>query len=238
MAMRQPVQGWIYHPRWDITFLILSFIVAFTPYAAYLAFGGNLFDNAETVGTSAYNARVFTNTLVAVFIGGPHMYATFTRTLMDPVVFARKKYLYIFTAIAVPIFVFSMAIISYTTYVWLLTIFFGMASVHALHQIMWISGAYDLSRNRAATMFSKFIDYGVVFASLYPVPIWKMVNGNFRIGPVSLAINDLVYGWNWLAYAAWAFFRCHGVSFHCKISKRMASRYTSPRQDTAHLCHG
>ena len=204
--MRQQVQGWIYHPRWDLTFLVASCVLAFSPYLAYLLFGGNLFDSADLVGTAAYNARVFVNTLVAVFIGGPHMYATFTRTMMDPVVFNRKKTLYIVTAIAVPLFVFGMAILSYETYVWLLTIFFGMASIHALHQIMWISGAYDLSKKTKAAIISKAIDYGVVFASLYPVPVWKMVNGNFNIGPISLKINELVYGWHWLGYLVFAFF--------------------------------
>lgn len=193
-------QGWLYNPRWDLTFLVFSAIIALAPYTAFLLFGGNLTDPAETVGTTAYNARVFTNLLVAIFIGGPHMYATFTRTMMDPTVFAKKKWLYISTAILIPLFVFGMAIYSYDSYVWLLTIFFGLASIHALHQVIWISGAYDMASKRTIKIWSQLIDFGVVFLSLYPIPVWKMVTGNFRVGPVDLKINEFINGWHWLGY--------------------------------------
>ena len=181
-------------------------MIALVPYGVYLLFGGNLFNEAGQIGSSAYNARLLVNTLVAVFIGGPHMYATFTRTMMNPVTFNKKKNLYIITSLLVPLFVFGMAVFSYESYVWLLTVFFGMASIHALHQIVWMCGAYDQKSGKRYSRISKLIDYGVVFSSLYPVAIWRMTQGNFKIGPISLKINELVLGWDWLAILAFGLF--------------------------------
>lgn len=197
---------WLKSPKWDLSLLTFSALLAFVPYLVFVLLGGDFDSVANQEGTTAYNARLVVNTVVLVLIGGPHMYATFTRTLMDPVTFSRKKRLYISTAILIPTVVISMAVMSYETYVWLLTIFFAMASLHALHQIIWISGAYDLKSGIKVSRFSKIVDYGVVFMSLYPLPVWYMTQGTLLIGPVNLKTNELILGYELIAYAVGAIF--------------------------------
>lgn len=196
---RQPfVQPWLNSARWDLGFLILSIFIAAIPYSIYVVFGGQAFEAATVKGTSAYNARLFVNNLVAIFIGGPHMYATFTRTLMDRG-FLRKRFWFVASSVVVPVTVFAMAVWSYETYVWLLSIFFTLASLHALQQIIWLTEAYNIKAKLALSWKSRCIDYGVVLMSLYPIAVYKMARGEFKIGPVELKYNSIVAGWYWLA---------------------------------------
>jgi hypothetical protein len=197
-AMAQP---WLHSPRWDLTFLILSILLAGVPYAAYFLFGGSATDSAAAKGTLAYNARLLVNTLVTFLVGGPHMYATFTRTILDPQYLRRRKW-FLLSTIAVPIFVVVMAVWSYQSYVWLLSIFFAAASLHALYQLIWLTEAYNVKARLAFTWRSRLIDYGVVITSLYPIATYRMVLGQFKIGSVELKYNAIISGWYWLAALA------------------------------------
>lgn len=197
-AREAAAQPWLHSAQWDLSFLILSVLIAAIPYSIYILFGGQALQSASVKGTSAYNARVLVNNLVAVFIGGPHMYATFTRTIMDRD-FLRKRFWFIASSVLVPITVITMAVLSYETYVWLLSIFFALASLHALQQIIWLTEAYNLKARLAMSLKSRLIDYGVVLTSLYPIAVYKMVRGEFKIGPVELKYNAIIAGWTWLA---------------------------------------
>src|SRR5215469_12542247 len=77
-------QPWLRSARWDLALLVGSVGLAIIPYSAYVALGGSALEEASARGTVAYQARVLVNVLVTGLIAGPHMYATFTRTLMDP----------------------------------------------------------------------------------------------------------------------------------------------------------
>jgi hypothetical protein len=199
---------WLRNARWDLGFLTLSVGLVAIPYSVYLfyvLFGGGSAADAGVKGTTAYNARVMVNYLVALLIGGPHMYATFTRTILDRD-FLRKKFAFVSSSILVPIIVVTMILYSYESYVWLLTVFFSMASIHALHQLVWVSEAYNKRSGFRMSWFSRAVDYGVVFSSLYPIAVWRMADRNFNIGPMSLKFNDLFGGHYWLAYLAFAGF--------------------------------
>jgi len=200
-AREAAAQPWLLSARWDLSFLILSVVVAAIPYSIYVLFGGQALETATVKGTAAYNARLLVNTLVAVLIGGPHMYATFTRTILDRD-FLRKRFWFIASSVLVPITVITMAVLSYETYVWLLSIFFALASLHALQQIIWLTEAYNLKARLALSLKSRLIDYGVVLTSLYPIAVYKMVRGEFTIGPVELKYNAIIAGWTWLAALA------------------------------------
>lgn len=182
-------QPWLRSARWDLTFLILSIALAAVPYSVFLIFGSS--GSFEIKGTAAYNTRVLINTLVSILIGGPHMYATFTRTVMDPVFLRRRKW-FIASTIMVPILVIGLAVWSYESYVWLLTIFFAFASLHALYQIIWLSDAYNSKARPGSSWRGRIIDYGLVLTSLYPIATFKMVEGTFKIGPVSLRYHDVI----------------------------------------------
>ncbi len=226
IAARQP---WLRSPKWDMAFIIGSVLIAFVPYSIYVIFGGAALQTAEVKGTDAYNARLLVNTLVAIFIGGPHMYATFTRTILDRD-FLKKRFWFIASSILVPIAVFTMAILSYETYVWLLSIFFAMASIHALHQLVWLSEAYNKKAGFNTALLSRAIDYGVVLSSLYPIAVWKMVEGKFKIGPVALKYNEIIAGWWWLAYLVFAVFFVMLAAFVVKtIIEIRAGQFNLPK---------
>lgn len=195
------VQPWLHSARWDLSFLILSISIAAVPYSIYIVFGGQALEAASVKGTAAYNARLLVNNLVALFIGGPHMYATFTRTILDRGFF-RKRFWFIASSVLVPITVITMAVLSYETYVWLLSIFFALASLHALQQIVWLTEAYNIKARLAMSLKSRLIDYGIVLTSLYPIAVYKMVRGEFKIGPVELKYNAIIAGWYWMAALA------------------------------------
>jgi hypothetical protein len=217
---------WLLSARWDLSFLILSIAIAAVPYSIYLIFGGAAFATATIKGTPAYNARLLVNNLVALFVGGPHMYATFTRTIMDRD-FLRRRFWFVASSLLVPITVFVMAILSYETYVWLLSIFFAVASLHALQQIIWLTEAYNLKAKLALSWPSRLIDYGVVLTSLYPIATYKMVQGNFKIGPVELKYNSIIHGWYWLAALAAAGFAVMLILFIAKTYAEYRAGYVN-----------
>lgn len=189
LARQTSAQPWLHSRRWDLSFVILSIVLASLPYSVYLIFGsGGSFD---VKGTQAYDARVLINTLVSVLVGGPHMYATFTRTIMDPI-FLRRRFWFIASTILVPITVIALSVLTYETYVWLLTVFFVLASLHALYQIIWLTDAYDAKASKTIVWRSRIIDYGVVLTSLYPIATYRMVEGTFKIGPVALKYHDII----------------------------------------------
>jgi hypothetical protein len=220
---------WLRNARWDLMFISFSAVVAFLPYSVYLFFGRDSAADASTPGTAAYQARVWVNLMVGIVFGGPHMYATFTRTVMDPT-FRRKKPAFIASSLLVPVFVVTMALYSYDSYIWLLSIFFALASVHALHQLVWISESYNLRAGNGMSLAARLIDYGVVFSSLYPIAIWKMAEGNFLIGPISLKYNLMLQGRHWVAYLAFAaFFVLLGAFIVKTVLEWRAGRFNAPK---------
>jgi hypothetical protein len=68
--------GWIYNRKWDLAFISLSVILVPMPYLIWL-FMSDVFMVESDAGRQAVNL------LIAALIGGPHMYATFTRTALD-----------------------------------------------------------------------------------------------------------------------------------------------------------
>ncbi len=208
-------QPWLHSRRWDLTFLILSILLAGVPYAAYFLFGGSATDAASANGTLAYNARLLVNGLVTFLVGGPHMYATFTRTVFDRQ-YRRRRRWFLLSTLAVPVIVISMAVWSYELYVWLLSIFFAAASLHALYQILWLTEAYNVKARLAFTWRSRLIDYGLVMTSLYPVATYRMVRGQFSIGSVELKYGQFIGGWYWLATLAALAFATFLVLFIAK----------------------
>ncbi len=220
---------WLRSARWDLTFVILSVLVAFFPYSIYIFLSGDALHSASVKGTAAYNARVTVNLLVALLLGGPHMYATFTRTLMDPD-FRRKRFGFTASSILVPVAVFVMATASYESYVWLLSIFFIVGSIHALHQLVWLAEAYTRKAGFHSSLLSRLIDYGVVLTSLYPIALWRMVKGDFKIGPMELKYSQVIGGWWWLAYLSFAAFFIMLAAFVLKtVTEHRAGAFNLPK---------
>src|SRR5688572_7862154 len=111
---------WLYHRRWDLTFLIGSAGLAAVPLLLFYVFG---------VSTAAINL------LVAGVVGGPHLYSTFGFTLVEPA-YRRQYGWLLLPCLLIPIAVLWLAVHNMTL---LLTVFFFWASIHVLHQIAYIT---------------------------------------------------------------------------------------------------
>lgn len=213
-ARARVVSPWLRSRNWDLTFITFSVVTAALPYTIYLTFGGT-----DT-------ARLLVNLIVSVLVGGPHMYATFTRTVLDRD-FVKNRPAFIASSLLIPAAVIFMAVSSYESYVWLLTLFFGVASLHALQQILWLTEAYNYKARLALSWPSRLIDYAVVLSSLYPIAVWKMVHGQFTIGQVTLKISQLLYGQMWIAYLVWAGFALALIAFIVKTFLEYRAGYVN-----------
>jgi hypothetical protein len=205
----RPASGslWLKDRRWDLTFISLSIVLVASPYIVYLVIVqlptlvGPL---AAAAGTTPEDlSRNAVNLLVALLVGGPHMYSTFTRTALDPD-FAKKNRGFLLSSLLIPAVVVVMAVVNLSL---LLTVFFFWASIHVLHQIIYITDLYS-QRQRALTRFSRFSDYALVLTCLYPLAAWRIASGTFAIGTtdISAFIGSFLPLGPWMIWLASAAF--------------------------------
>ncbi|NDJ87398.1 MAG: hypothetical protein GYB66_16085 [Chloroflexi bacterium] len=178
---------WLRDRRWDLLFITCSVLLVPIPYLFYL-FGTQL-------GLTSDFSRNLVNGLVALLVGGPHMYATFMRTTFDRQFIGRYPML-VRSAVIIPIVVLSLAFLNLTL---LLAIFFFWALIHVLHQATYIVELYNHRRNqqdgvnedkqivKLLSKPSRLIDYAVIMTSMAPVAGYKISQGEFNIGT-----NDLM----------------------------------------------
>lgn len=178
--------AWLRSRKWDLIWITLSVVLVASPYVAYLAILklDTLLQPVTTFfGTTTDDlARNLINGVVAFLIGGPHMYATFTRTVLDRR-FASVHHRLLWSSLVIPVVVVTLAFLNLSL---LLTIFFFWASIHVLHQVVYITELYNHRQKSSLTLFSRLADYGVILTALYPLAAWKIANGTFFIGK-----NDL-----------------------------------------------
>lgn len=193
---------WLRDRTWDLAFISLSAVLVALPIAAYLIanqFSSHLNQFLRWAGSSFVwdddASRNMVNALIAIFIGGPHMYATYTRTAFDAE-FKRKHKLVMGLSLLIPIGVIYFGV---TNFQFLLTFFFFWASVHILHQVVFIMDCYDKKGVRSVTPTARMIDYAVIFSCLFPIATYKFVRGEFSIGsnvvffPDFLRVPAIVY---------------------------------------------
>ena len=162
---------WLRPPAWDLSWISLSGLLMVVPYASY--------GIGKAIGLDADNARNVVNVIVAFLIGGPHMYATHTRSTFDPTFRSKHKSIAI-AAIVIPSFVIFMGVQYFQL---LLTFFFFWASIHVLHQIIFLVDCYNGRQTRTQSKRSIMIDYAVVLTALYPMAMYRFVKGTFQVGP-------------------------------------------------------
>ncbi len=156
-------EGWLLNETWDSVFLLGSAVLVFAPIVLHHALG---------LSTDAVNM------LVAALIGGPHLFSTFTMTYLDRG-FVRRHPLYVGLSFLLPATVVSIGLADYRL---LLTIFFFWASLHVLHQIAFVADCYRERAQRPEVRWARAVDYGVIFTSLYPVGMYQLVHGRFKVG--------------------------------------------------------
>jgi hypothetical protein len=184
---------WLLSKRWDLTYVSLSAILVPTPFI--------LFSLIKQLGVDDQSASGAVDILVALVVGGPHMCSTYTLTFMDRN-FTRRYPVYASLALALPVMVTILGLVNLTL---LLTIFMMWASVHVLHQIVYLADCYREKGSDFHSLTSRAIDYGVIFTSLYPMAMIRLVHNTFVIGGQTLTI-PFVVGQDWAIYLANALF--------------------------------
>jgi hypothetical protein len=189
IALRAPAGStttnlWLRSRDWDLALITFSAVLIVLPYTLFLVISRS--------GVDEDTSRNLVNLLVSLFIGGPHMYATFTRTVLDND-FRRQHPLIVASSVLIPLIVVILAVKAFLI---LLTLFFFWASIHVLHQIIYLIDCYNqkvsvpsraasggvLVRSAGLPLWSRLVDYGIVLTSLYPIAAYKLVRDEFWIG--------------------------------------------------------
>lgn len=185
---------WLKSKRWDLTFISFSAGLVLLPFAAYeflqILLAAEPVKGMLNLGDSeiADVSRNVVNGLIALLIGGPHMYATYTRTFLDRN-FRKHHAVFLLGSVLLPVGVISLGLVNFQL---LVTLFFFWASVHILHQAGYIIDCYSMKQKSRLSLGNRILDYTVVFSSLYPLGVWRMVNDDFRIGQIRIIIPDFL----------------------------------------------
>jgi len=179
LSHREP--GWIYKPSWDLPLIIFSAVLV--PFPFLVAWG------AQATGWMRPQQAIdLINISVALLIGGPHLFSTFTFTFLDGGFRARHP-AYLATAFILPCIVIYLGVYYYTA---LITFFFTWASIHVLHQIVYLTDCYRKRSAFAEGVRSRLLDYAVVLTGLYPIGLYKMSLHLFHVGGVVLPYPDFL----------------------------------------------
>jgi hypothetical protein len=215
---------WIYKPKWDLAFISLSVILVPLPYLIWLFM-------SDVLRVESDLGRQGVNLMIAILIGGPHMYATFTRTALDKN-FRHNHRGFLRSSIIIPLVVITLALTNLTL---LLTVFFFWASIHVLHQIIYVVESYNEKAKTAEertslTKASKVIDFAVVLTALYPIAAYRIaISQDFTIGPTQL--NDAIpsfFEQPWIVIAA-------GLAFGISLVAFIVKSILEWRNGVAHL---
>lgn len=173
------VPGWIYKPSWDLPLLILS--AALVPLPFLIAWA------AESAGWMTPRQAIdLVNILVAALVGGPHLFSTVTFTLLDGGFRARHRS-YAALAFLLPVIVVYLGIHHYRL---LITLFFSWASLHVLHQIIYLTDCYRARSGIKESRISRWLDYGLILTGLYPIGLYKLSLKRFEVGGTGLPYPD------------------------------------------------
>ena len=176
---------WLISPFYDLTFITFSAVVILFPHLTYAVIGKN----------------IYVDLIVTALIGGPHLFATYTMTFMEPR-FRNRYPRYTLGAFVLPPLIVTCAILNLTL---LVTIFFFWASIHVIHQVMYVSDAYRMKDPRGWTWGSRLIDYGLLATALYPLGAERLVSGTFVTGGRALLFPSFLKT-PWAAVPVWILF--------------------------------
>jgi hypothetical protein len=213
---RPPPPGpWIHGPRWDVAFIFLSALLVGLPLVTYyLVTAATGVPPQSFQESQALGVAMLINLGCAFFIGGPHMYATYTLTLGERRFRARHPLLTAAAALVPP----TVVVLACYRIALLVALFFAWASIHAVHQIVYLVRQYQLRAPRSAAppRWSCIIDYALAVTCFYPVAFWRLfaepgsvlrlpggitLAQGFRIGAVDISqqLPAALRGQPWIA---------------------------------------
>lgn len=137
----------------------------------------------RSLGLSVATAEDLVTLLVMVPLGGPHVFATYTRTLLNPR-FARQDRALFLAALVVMAIVVGAAVASAFFDVllggsppirYVLTFFFFWAGVHIVQQNSYLAHCYAVKAGTPApARWWGLVDYAVMLLAMYPVSLFRM----------------------------------------------------------------
>jgi hypothetical protein len=79
-------------------------------------------------------------------------------------------------------------------------VFFFWASIHVLHQIVYVTELYNHKRRSSLSLPSRAAEYAVILTALYPLAAWKIASGKFLIGSndISAVVGRIVPLGSWM----------------------------------------
>jgi len=163
---------WLHGRRWDLTWLIGSAVVV--PLGMLLVWTGA---SSEVI-----------NLGVTALVGGPHLFSTFLTTYADPRFRRSHGPALVAITILVPAFVIYM---SFHHFQILMSFFVFWASLHVLQQNAYLADVYRRRGGDRDPAWSRFLDYGVLFLSFYPVASLKLVRDDFLLGTIRILIPPI-----------------------------------------------
>jgi hypothetical protein len=125
---------------------------------------------------------------VTAVVGGPHVFGTFTATFADRN-FRRRHPWLIASSLLIPVGIVWLTVHRFQT---LMSIFIVAASLHVLHQCAYLSDCYRTKAGKVERPWARFVDYGIIFSSIYPIALYKIVHGTFKLGDVDIVIPDVL----------------------------------------------
>lgn len=177
LLQREP--GWIYNRSWDLSRIIFSSVLVPMPFLIAWA--------AQKSGWIGERQAIdIINILVAGLVGGPHLFSTLTLTFLDGS-FRRRHPTYMWMSLLIPVLVVYLGIYHYTL---LITFFFSWASLHVLHQVIYLADCYRVKGRAVDPLWSRSVDYGVILTGLYPIGMYKLSQRAFHVGGVLLPYPD------------------------------------------------
>jgi hypothetical protein len=193
---RAPGQPWLLSRRFDMTLLIgNAVVVPFVLALVALNLSGDILDAGVTA-----------------LVGGPHLFATYSATASNRSFRARHPWV-VPSAILIPVMVLWLSMRHYQI---LISLFLGAASVHVLQQCAHISDLYRTRSRAPEGRWSRVIDYGVIFTSMYPIALYKIARGKLWMGGAQVIaprflLSDFAVGLEWVLFGAFLVAWCAKV---------------------------
>jgi hypothetical protein len=164
---------WMRSRRWDLCWLVGS--VGIVPAGILLVHAG-LPAWALNLGVTA-------------LVGGPHLFATFLTTYLDPGFRRRHGLALLAITLLIPALVVWLAV---TRFQVLLSLFLFWASIHVLQQNAYLADVYRQLDGRRDPASSRWIDVGFLSLSMYPIAAWKLVHDDFLLGEVPILLPRML----------------------------------------------
>lgn len=159
---------------WDRVFFVGGALLVPLPVVLFYAFRG--------AGLPAGASEDLVTLLVMVPLGGPHVAATFSRTLCNPEFWRRERglaaaSLLLLAAVsttAVASAFFDVRVAGWPPMAFVLTGFFFWAGLHVVQQHCYVAASLADRDPRARRDRAGWVDHAVMLLALYPVSLFRM----------------------------------------------------------------